>query len=456
MAEIPELEAAVKNLKRPPVASAVASPFLNLLAPLMGGWYAIRDFISTDEESAAVDRFLQIKKQEAILKSDTATPAEKEAASSFLNLERERANKDPEAFSRDYNTVQKILSKSNPEYVEEATKKKETASIIEEVFGPSAVTETKKALTPAAPATPTAKKPAEDKPPVSPESGPVAPTPKDVKDLKKEIDEEIKEPRQRMREIELEREEMELAEEKAARKAARQQRAYDAMTPAQQLALSVRAREQQNLANARSAVQGRREQMAADELGKAEQIKTQGYFTEGDVTQYVDPFERDAAAAYFSNRAKDVTEGTSTAGARPTFKSPESLTVVSIDPRYRATGDRLGVGIGHSPSFGGENAKYFGPDKEQMLYQTIGKKQVPIMTGEQAMATQSRGTGINQYEKTGTVNEQLDARSARAIRLQMQNRAIDEKLRYALSGAVPPRAKEEEERKKKAARPTPT
>jgi hypothetical protein len=245
------------------------------------------------------------------------------------------------------------------------------------------------------------------------------------------------------------------------------------MTPAERLQENVREREAQKMANAAGAVAERREQMAADEEYKAQQIAGKGSFRDGNTTQYVDATERESAADYYRTRADDIRKGRNTAGAAPRFEGDRSLTVVDIDPRYRPAGDTVGKGIGHSPTFGGTGSaqagSFFGPDPNQMQYQTINRKQyqringklyqtikgkqVPIMTGEQAFETQSRGQGINQYEKKGSIPEQLDAMSARDIRMQQGNLTIQEKIDYALTGKIPARmtpAAIEEERKRRA------
>ena len=274
-----------------------------------------------------------------------------------------------------------------------------------------------------------------------------APTKKDIKGLQKGVG-EMKEQRNRMREIELEREEMLLAEEKAAQR----QRAYNALTPAQKLELDVRSREQKQAERARAAVSERREQLAADEEYKGMQIARSGSFKQGDVTQYVDPTERATVQTYFTNRAADIRAGEDpevraaggqfSAGPAPTF-GDRSLTVVDIDPRYGG-----GKGVGASPNFAG-GAK-FGSDPNTMAYEMIGGKPVPTMTVGQAYATQSRGPGINQYEKTGSIPQQLDAMSADAIRAAELKKKVDQMIGYQITGALPPEvAKRAEADKKK-------
>jgi hypothetical protein len=275
-----------------------------------------------------------------------------------------------------------------------------------------------------------------------------APTKEDVKGLQRGVG-EMKEQRNRMREIELEREEMQLAEEKAAQR----QRAYNALTPAQKLELDVRSREQKQAERARAAVSERREQLAADEEYKGMQIASSGSFKRGDVTQYVDPEERAAAQSYFTNRAADIRAGENpavraeggqfTAGPAPTFSGDRSLTVVDIDPRYGG-----GKGVGANPNFAG--GVKFGSDPNTMAYEMIGGKPVPTMTVGQAYATQSRGPGINQYEKTGTLPQQLDAMSADRIRAAELKKKVDQMIGYQITGVLPPEvAKRAEADKKK-------
>jgi len=120
------------------------------------------------------------------------------------------------------------------------------------------------------------------------------------------------------------------------------------------------------------------------------------------------------------------------------------ITVVDIDPRYGG-----GKATGKSPNFAG-GAK-FGPDPNTMASEMIGGKPVPVMTVGQAYATQSRGPGINQYEKAGTIPQQLDARSARGIRDVARKQQIEEEIEYALTGKLPPRLEEEKKKREAAA-----
>ena len=282
---------------------------------------------------------------------------------------------------------------------------------------------------------PTAAPPAPASPPAPGAPKPAAPTPKAVK----ELDEDVKAMKaERLKQEELRTKRMDREVEEADKAA--DQREYNALTPAQKLERSVRSREQQQAANARGAVEARREQLAADEEYKGMQIASSGSFKRGDVTQYVDPEERAAAQSYFTARAGDLRSGTSNAGPAPTFSGKRSLAVMDIDPRYGG-----GKATGANPNFAG-GAK-FGPDPDTMASEMIGGKPVPIMTVGQAFATQSRGPGINQYEKAGTIPQQLDARSARGIRDVATKQMVDEQIEYALTGKLPPRL--EEERRKK-------
>ena len=228
------------------------------------------------------------------------------------------------------------------------------------------------------------------------------------------------------------------------------------MTPAERLQENVRERVAQKMANAAGAVAERREQMAADEEYKAQQIASKGYFRDGDTTQYVDATERESAIEYYKARAEDIITGGSTAGAAPRFEGDRSLTVVDIDYLHRPEGDKVGKGISHSPTFGGtgpaQAGSFFGPDPNEMQYQTIDGRQIPIMTGKQAFETQRVGPGIFQYEKKGSIAEQLDARAARDIRLQQGNITTQEKIDYARTGKLParmtPKAIEEERKRR--------
>jgi hypothetical protein len=318
---------------------------------------------------------------------------------------------------------------------------------IESVIGKKAPTETPKAEAATKTETPAATEvagPPAPAPPAPTKPAPI-PTKTDVSGLEGDI-EAMKSPIKRLREIELERDEMRLNEERAAQR----QRAYDALSPAQKLELDVRSREQQKAANAKAAVSERRDQIAADEEYKGMQIASSGSFKQGDVTQYVDPNERAAAQSYFTNRAADIRAGEDpevrakggqfTAGPAPTFSGDRSLAVMDIDPRYGG-----GKATGKNPNFAG-GAK-FGPDPNTMASEMIGGAPTPIMTVGQAYSTQSRGPGINQYEKTGTIPQQLDARSARGIRDAARKQQIEEEIEYALTGKLPPRL--EEERRKR-------
>lgn len=391
----------------------------------------------------------------AIKSNPNSTPEAKKKAIDSLRAEADIAKEDLPAFNKE----QELLAKDAGTFLdivvgEEAIEKLKKDTLAA-AFGEESVAEkptpdaAKAGAAPAAtpPASPTA--PAAPAAPAKPTTPAPAPTKKDVDGLKKDRD-EMKASRNRLREIELEREEMKLAEEKAAQR----QRAYNALTPAQKLELDVRSREQKQAERARAAVSERREQLAADEEYKGMQIASSGSFKNGDVTQYVDPTERAAAQSYFTKRAADIRAGEDpevraqggqfTAGPAPTFSGDRSLTVIDIDPRYGG-----GKGVGASPNFA-KGAK-FGPDPNSMAYEMIDGKPVPVMTVGQAYATQSRGPGINVYEKSGTIAQQLDARSARGIRDVAGKQRVDEMIEYQLTGKLPPRLEEEKKKREAAA-----
>jgi len=290
---------------------------------------------------------------------------------------------------------------------------------------------------------PTAQAPSPAKPAAAPKPSEPAPAP--TKEDVKELDEDVKAMRaERLKQQQLRTKQMEREVEEADKAA--NQREYNALTPAQKLELDVRSREQQKAANAKAAVSERRDQLAADEEYKGMQIASSGSFKRGDVTQYVDPTKRAAAQEYFNARAADLRSGTSTAGPAPNF-GDRSLTVVDIDPRYGG-----GKGVGANPNFA-DGAK-FGSDPDTMAYEMIGGKPTPVMTVGQAFATQSRGPGINQYEKSGTLPQQLDAMSAYAARDAEIKKKVDQMIGYQITGKLPEevaKRAEEEKRKKEVA-----
>jgi len=397
-----------------------------------------------------IEAALRLKNQIDLVNDPNASDEAKVRAVQFTAQQRADAEKNYDAFIAGQKQLTDDVAGLTAQNIvfEEAREAKD--KVLSSAFGGG--TSTTRAVTPD-----TTTKSSEEKPAATGVAGPPAPAPpaptkpapaptkENVKGLRKDTG-EMKEQRKRMREIELEREEMRLAEEKAAQR----QRAYNALTPAQKLELDVRSREQKQAERARAAVSERREQLAADEEYKGMQIARSGSFKQGDVTQYVDPEERAAAQSYFTNRAADIRAGEDpavrakggqfTAGPAPTFSGNRSLAVMDIDPRYGG-----GKATGKSPNFAG-GAK-FGPDPNTMASEMIGGAATPIMTVGQAYSTQSRGPGINQYEKAGTIPQQLDARSARGIRDAARKQQIEEEIEYALTGKLPPRL--EEERRKR-------
>lgn len=350
-----------------------------------------------------------------------------------------------EAARKEYNAYATEAKKNPKKYSDEIDKQNK---YLGEYLGTSVKLES---LLPELPEAPKAKGESGATPEVKPETAPStsptapakpapeAPTPKAVKELDKGI-EAIK--AERLKQEQLKTKQMEREGEEADKAA--DQREYNALTPAQKLERSVRAREQGQAERARGAVEARREQLAADEEYKGMQIASSGSFKDGDVTQYVDPKERAAAQSYFTKRAADLRSGTNTAGARPVFSEDRSLTVVDIHPDHGG-----GKGTGASPRFA--SGDKFGPDPNSMAYEMIGGKPVPIMTVGQAFATQSRGPGINVYEKTGTIPQQLDALSARNIRRAAGKQAVDEQIEFALTGKRSPRAEEDKKKREAAA-----
>lgn len=392
-----------------------------------------------------IEEALRLKNQIDLVNDPNASDEAKVRAVQFTAQQRADAEKNYDAFIAGQKQLTDDVAGLTAQNIvfEEAREAKD--KVLSSAFGGG--TSTTRAVTPD-----TTTKSSEGKPAATEVAGPPAPTKpapaptkEAVKDLQKGVG-EMKEQRNRMREIELEREEMLLAEEKAAQR----QRAYNALTPAQKLELDVRSREQKQAERARAAVSERREQLAADEEYKGMQIASSGSFKRGDVTQYVDPTERAAAQSYFTNRAADIRAGENpavraeggqfTAGPAPTFSADRSLAVMDIDPRYGG-----GKATGKNPNFAG-GAK-FGPDPNTMASEMIGGAATPIMTVGQAYSTQSRGPGINQYEKAGSIPQQLDARSARGIRDAARKQQIEEEIEYALTGKLPPRL--EEERRKR-------
>jgi hypothetical protein len=407
------------------------------------------------ESLIRLEKAKTIAKNIAIKSDPKATPEQKRRAIDTLRTEAGVAKEDMPSFNKE----QELLTKDAATFLDLAISdeaiEKNKKDTLASYFSEDAVAETPtsaatKTETPAA--TEVAGTPA-PAPPAPTKPAPI-PTKEAVRGLEGDI-EAMKSPRKRLREIELEREENELEREEmllAEEKAAQRQRAYNALTPAQKLELDVRSREQKQAERARAAVSERREQLAADEEYKGMQIASSGSFKRGDVTQYVDPNERAAAQSYFTNRAADIRAGENpevraaggqfTAGPAPTF-GDRSLTVVDIDPRYGG-----GKGVGANPNFAG--GVKFGSDPDTMTYEMIGGKPTPVMTVGQAFATQSRGPGINQYEKAGTLPQQLDAMSAYAARDAEIKKKVDQMIGYQITGVLPPEvAKRAEADKKK-------
>lgn len=440
MATLAEIERALAKAKDE-ISRMPPLEMRSSIGGTMGGGVvsvANSDLLILQKKIERLEKARQVELLKEVKNDPNANPEAKDLATSELNRLKDEARRDPKAFKKEIDQTNKDLGEILGRAVEEDTRQKAFEDELDDYLGsdetPVAGAEPKKQV-PVSKAEPA-------RPPLLAAASPEAPpTAKDVKSLTEDV-QQIKEETELERKIREERAKMLLMEEKAAQ----EQRRIASLTPAQRLQEQVRAREQTQLERGKSAVAERREQMAAREMGKAADVMS-GSFREGDVTQIVDPSEREAASNYFKQRAEDIRKGQTTA-QRPTFAADRSLTVVEIDPAHRARGDR-GIGIGHSPQFGGEASKFFGPDRSQMQSEMIGGKPVPVMTGEQAMATQSRGTGINQYEKTGSWQEQLDARSARDIRMRQGQQEIDEKLEYALTGKMPKRM--EEERRKKTA-----
>jgi hypothetical protein len=250
-----------------------------------------------------------------------------------------------------------------------------------------------------------------------------------------------------------------LKDERRERDRVLRDEAYNRMTPAERLQENVREREAQKMANAAGAVAERREQMAADEAYKAQQIAEQGYFREGDTTQFVGQADRQAMQKYFTDRAKnlrldnsDPIAGGRTSGARPT--SNDGLTVMNIPEEYGG-----GLATGAKPNFGKEyrppltdKVEYdFGEDPNKMYSQVSadGKSATPIMTSGQAQSTDSwrEGSGINVANTATNPNDPndwkraMDAKDAQRIRDAERKRMIDSQIAYALTGKAPSRIK---------------
>lgn len=397
---------------------------------------------------ARLEKAKRVEQTKQVAADPNAPSEDRELAVVELDSLRKASRADLRSFRKNLEQTNKDIGELLGQAIVEETKQKSIEEELDASYGKGLTPETPKAE-PAAKAVPAATEvagPPAPAPPAPTKPAP-APTKENVKGLQKGVG-EMKEQRNRMREIELEREEMLLAEEKAAQR----QRAYNALTPAQKLELDVRSREQQKAANARGAVEARREQLAADEEYKGMQIASSGSFKQGDVTQYVDPTKREAVQSYFTNRAADIRAGKDpevrakggqfTAGPMPTF-GDRSLTVIDVLPEHGG-----GKGVSTSGNFAG--GVKFGSDRDTMVYETIGGKSVPIMTIGDAYATQSRGSGINAYEKTGTPQQQLDAMSADRIRTAENKKKVEQMIEYQITGVLPPEvAKRAEADKKK-------
>ena len=405
------------------------------------------DIGTLNEKIARLEKAKRIEQTKQVVADQNAPSEDRELAKAELDSLRNEARSDLRSFRKNLEQTNKDVGELLGKAVAEETKQKSIEEELDASFSVGVTPEAPKAE-PATQAKPETAPPASPTAPATPAKPAPAPAKKDVDGLEKDK-EELKAQRKRMREIELEREEMKLAEEKAAQR----QRAYNALTPAQRLELDVRSREQKQAERARAAVSERREQLAADEEYKGMQIASSGSFKNGDVTQYVDPKERAAAQEYFTKRAADIRAGEDpavraqggqfTAGPAPTFSEDRSLTVVDIHPDHGG-----GRGVGAKPNFA--SGDKFGPDPNTMAYEMIGGKPVPIMTVGQAFATQSRGPGINVYEKTGTMAQQLDALSARNIRAGAGKQAVDEMIEFASTGKRSPRAEADKKKREEA------
>ena len=395
-----------------------------------------------------MEKALSVSKYKEVIKDPASSPEKVKNAEASLNAEADIARGDIASFEREQELLNNDLSGYLSKAIETEGVKKREEEIIASYFGgadtPAPAAATPAAATPATPeATPATPAPAATPAPI--------PTPADIEDIDGTLEEKEL---QRVTAIAAAEK---LKDEWRERERVLRDEAYNRMTHAERLQENVRERVAQKMANAAGAVAERREQMAADEEYKAQQLASKGYFRDGDTTQYVDETERESAIDYYKARAEDIRNKTNTAGAAPRFEGDRSLTVVDIDYLHRPAGDTVGKGTGKSPTFGGtgpaQAGSFFGPDPNEMQYQTIDGRQIPIMTGKQAFETQRVGPGIFQYEKKGSIAEQLDARAARDIRLQQGNIKTLEEIDYARTGKLPARMTPkaiEEERKRRA------
>jgi hypothetical protein len=409
---------------------------------------------TTVKLSAQIER-LQKAKRIAELNELAATDTDTgQEARDSLEIERGKVASNIPAYQKEQQDLDEDISELTGRAVERKTQEEDEEKILNDAF-PGLVNNTPAAATPTTPAAPAAATPTTPAAPTPP--SPI-PTRDDVTSMREELESE-----RELRDTEAKAKKRALEDAQREKDRVLRDEAYNRMTPAERLQENVRERVAQKMANAAGAVAERREQMAADEEYKAQQIASKGYFRDGDTTQYVDATERESAIEYYKARAEDIITGGSTAGAAPRFEGDRSLTVVDIDYLHRPEGDKVGKGISHSPTFGGtgpaQAGSFFGPDPNLMQYQTIDGRQIPIMTGNQAFETQRVGQGINQYEKKGSIAEQLDARAARDIRLQQGNITTQEKIDYARTGKLParmtPKAIEEERKRRAGEKPPP-
>ena len=402
---------------------------------------------TTVKLSAQIERLQKAKRIAELNElAATDTDAGQEARDS-LEIERGKVASNIPAYQKEQQDLDEDISELTGRAVERKTQEEDEEKILNDAF-PGLVNNTPAAATPTTPAAPAAATPTTPAAPTPP--SPI-PTRDDVTSMREELESE-----RELRYTEAKAKKRALEDAQREKDRVLRDEAYNRMTPAERLQENVRERVAQKMANAAGAVAERREQMAADEEYKAQQIASKGYFRDGDTTQYVDETERESAIDYYKARAEDIRNKTNTAGAAPRFEGDRSLTVVDIDYLHRPEGDKVGKGISHSPTFGGtgpaQAGSFFGPDPNLMQYQTIDGRQIPIMTGNQAFETQRVGQGINQYEKKGSIAEQLDARAARDIRLQQGNITTQEKIDYARTGKLParmtPKAIEEERKRR--------
>jgi hypothetical protein len=318
---------------------------------------------------------------------------------------------------------------------------------------PEATPEATPEAAPAAPA-PAAATPAPAAPATPPATPPPIPTPADVSSMEDELESE-----RDLRDTRAKAEKRALEDAQREKDRILRDEAYNRMTPAERLQENVRERESRQMANAAGAVAERREQMAADEAYKAKQVAEQGYFREGDTTQFVGQADREAMQKYFNERAANLRldnskpiAGGRTSGARPT--SNDGLTVINIPEEYGG-----GLATGAKPNFGKEyrppltdKVEYdFGEDPNKMYSDVSadGRRATPIMTSAQAQATDlwREGSGINVANTAANPNDPndwkraMDAKDAQRIRDAERKRMIDSQIAYALTGKTPARTK---------------